>query len=528
MPVKTIIEPNRYYDSVVLMNLSNTLRTLKGIEQAAVVMGTNFNKKFLLTTGLYTPKVNAAGPNDMVIAIRGKNKKDLEEALNKAKDLLRINKKIAEKREEIQTLSSALEALPDANLVLISLPGKYAALQAYKALNQDRNVLLFSNNVSIEDELQLKILAKKKHLLLMGPECGTAIINNIGLGFANAVRKGTIGIVGATGTGIQQVTTIIHNQGFGISQAIGTGGRDLSAKIGGIMTIEGLILLERDASTNVIVILSKPPAPSVERKILNTVKTLSKPVIVGILGGNETAIQNAGAIAATTLEDAAKKAIQLATQKKERAITPVQERITKPSVIRSEYEKLSNSQKYVRGLFTGGTLCYESLLILTDLLGNIHSNIPLRQELKLGEAKEGKGHACIDLGTKEFTSGRPHPMIDPTLRQQHILKEAKNKGTAVILLDVVIGYGAHHDPAGALAPVIQKSKVLTQRANRYLPFVASVIGTNQDIQNLQLQKQKLESTGVLVFSTNAMATRAAALIATRGAIKDKLDQFWSL
>ena len=357
---------------------------------------------------------------------------------------------------------------------------------------------------------------------MMGPDCGTAIINGVVLGFGNVIRKGSIGITAASGTGIQQTSTIIHRMGMGISQALGTGGRDLSEEIGGMATIESLKYLEQDVETRIILLISKPSSPRVCEKVLEAARKCRKPVIICFLGMETAGIEAARLIPAVTLEDAAYKAVALV-----RGVSSEKVIFTWPkqqilSIAGREYAKLLPEQKYLRGLFSGGTLCYESMLILRELIGNVYSNAPLESDLRLSNPHQSQSHTCLDMGSEEFVVGRPHPMIDPTMRKQRIMREAGDPETGVILLDIVLGYGAHPDPAGVLAPVIAEAKKDAERDGRYLSVVASVIGTELDPQNLGDQEEKLKEVGTVILPSNAQAARMVALILTRGKLEEKL------
>ncbi len=370
--------------------------------------------------------------------------------------------------------------------------------------------------------MDLKQIARGKGVLVMGPDCGTAIINGVVLGFGNVLNKGPIGIVAASGTGIQQTSTIIHRMGSGISQAIGTGGRDLSEEIGAITTLEGIKYLEQDEKTEVILLISKPSSQQVCEKVLEAAKRCEKSVIINFIGAETASIERAGLISAVTLEDAAWKAVAAIKGEslEEIAVTLPREEIL--SIAHSEKAKLAPKQKYLRGLFSGGTLCYESLVILRELIGDVYSNGPLKPDLKLLNPHESQMHTCVDLGSEEFVLGRPHPMIDPTLRKQRILQEAKDPETGVILLDILLGYGSHPDPSGALVPVIVQAKKEAEENGRYLPVVASVIGTELDFQDLRKQEEKLKEVGVIVLPSNAQATRMAVLIAAQPKLEGKL------
>jgi len=524
MIVKTIVRKNEFYNSVLLMRISEEANNLRGVEQAAVLMATELNKEVLRHMDLLTEEVLKASPDDFVIAVKAETEDKIQKATSEIENMLRIKQTEAGDEYLPKTLSSALEMMPDANLVVISVPGEFAKREALRALERGLHVFLFSSNVPVEDELDLKQFAREKGLLMMGPDCGTAIINGVILGFGNILNKGPIGIVAASGTGIQQTSTIIHRMGSGISQALGTGGRDLSEKIGGIATLDGIKHLEQDENTKVILLISKPPSQQVCEKVLEAAKKCQKTVIVNFLGVETASIKTAGLIPAVTLEDAAYKAVALAKggNLKEIIFTSPREQIL--SIANREYAKLMSKQNYIRGLFSGGSLCYESLVIQRELIGNVYSNMPLKPELKLPNPHKSQMHACVDMGSEEFVMGRPHPMIDPTLRKQRIMREARDPETGTILLDIVLGYGAHTDPAGALAPVIAQAKRDAEKDGRYLPVVASVVGTELDPQNLGEQEEKLREAGVVVMPSNAQATRMAALIATRGKLQGKLFQ----
>jgi FdrA protein len=350
----------------------------------------------------------------------------------------------------------------------------------------------------------------------MGPDCGTSIINHKVLGFGNSIREGTIGLVSASGTGLQEVTTLIHKAGLGITQAIGTGGADLSEQVGGITTVQGLELLEGDKQTQVIVLISKPPAPSAAETVLEAARRSSKPIVVNFLGGKVTSML--GKVrTADTLEDAARIACELSGAEQGAAAGIVPE--ANISMALAEHKKLASSQQYIRGLFSGGTLCYESEVILQPILGEVFSNAPINPQKKIPGDAPSKKHSCIDMGAEEFVEGRAHPMIDFSLRNLRILQEARDPETAVILVDVELGYGSNDDPAGQLVPAIQKAKGLAEEAGRYLPVVASVIGTEGDSQNLANQEKALSDAGVLIMPSNAQATRISALIASGEEIK---------
>lgn len=522
MTKKTIVRKDTYRDSVILMRLSNAVSDLDGVLQAGVVMGTPTNKDFLRVLNLLTKEAEQATPNDLVIALDTRDEQSMTSALSEVERLLMTRVSSDDNKILPKTLDSALREMSDANLVVISVPGQYAKREASKALKKGLNVFLFSSNVSIGDELELKQLALEKNLLVMGPDCGTAIINNKVLGFGNVINPGHIGLVSAAGTGLQQVSTLIHDLGFGISQGIGTGGNDLSKEVGGIMMLEGIKILEEDDDTNVIVLISKPPDQEISDKILNKVSQSKKPVVVNFLGSDIEIQRGQNYSVVATLEDAAIAACALiqGTQIKKSVFTLTNEEIL--SIAKSEWSKIAINQKYIRGLYSGGTLSYEAMVLLKPLLGDIFSNSPLKPNLKLEDPNNSKNHCCVDMGSEEFIIGRPHPMIDYTLRNQRILKEGNDPETAVILLDIVLGYGSHDNPAAELVKPIQEAKAAAAQNERYLSVIASIIGTSLDHQELDTQNKLLEDIGVIIMPSNAQAARLAALIATRSAIQEKL------
>ncbi|HYX24736.1 MAG TPA: protein FdrA, partial [Thermoanaerobaculia bacterium] len=282
--VRVAVRPGAYYDSVVLMQLQRALSTLPGVVDAGVVMATPANREILAASGLTSSGEIEAGPHDLLIAVKAESEEVAAEALARVDSLLQVRRGSGEQEFRPRSLASALKLLPEARWVLVSVPGPYAAGVADEALDHGRNVFLYSDNVPIEQEVALKRKALAKGLLVMGPDCGTAIIGGTGLGFANRVRQGNVGLIGASGTGLQAVTSHLHHLGAGVSQAIGTGGRDLSAAVGGITARQALDLLGRDPETRVIVLISKPPAPEVAARLLSAAQATGKPVVVNFLG----------------------------------------------------------------------------------------------------------------------------------------------------------------------------------------------------------------------------------------------------
>jgi FdrA protein len=436
------VERGRYLDSVALMRVSRRVGALPGVEAAALMIGTPSNKALLREAGLLSADAERAEPNDLIIAVRAS---DAAAAMDAAVAMLAEK---PEQRSGLRTTSSlrrGLELDPQANLALISVPGAFAAQEARHALERGLNVMVFSDNVSIEDEVALKRLAKERGLLVMGPDCGTALIAGAPLAFANVVPRGEIGIASASGTGLQEVSCLIARLGGGVSHGIGVGGRDLDERVGALGMLSAIDLLDADPATKTLVLISKPPSPRVASAVLERVRQSKKRSVVCFLGAN-----------GSTLTEAAEQAMQ----KKLPSDTPSPGR-TKGRVL---------------GLYCGGTLAAEA-------------------ELLLGGTGE-----CVDLGDDEFTRGRPHPMIEPELRNEHIRKALADPGIGVLLFDVVLGFGAHADPAGVLLDGLKGSKKTA---------IASVTGTDQDPQGFSRQVAKLRAAGVHVAPSNAYAARLA-------------------
>ena len=511
MASKVMIEKNTYHDSVTLMSLSGKMNGIDGVEQAVVSMATEMNKDLLANIGLLTDEVKTATANDLIIALITDTDERAEEVLELIHTELTSKKakKGRDSHQTVKTINSALNLMQRANMAIISVPGKYAAREASLALKRGLHVLLFSDNVSIEDEKILKEMARDSGLFVMGPDCGTAIINRTGLCFANKVSEGGIGLVAASGTGLQEVTVQIDRLGYGITQAIGTGGRDLHESIGGMMMLQGLKALENDENTKVITLISKPPAPSVQDKILAEVKQCQKPVVVCFLDGDADAIEAAGATFSPTLIEAARKSVQLLDPKAiiEKNIAEDVQRW-----IAEEKAKLANSQQDIRGLFCGGTLTAESLSILRSKGQSVKSNVAKREEEKLPDSTYSTGHILLDMGDDDFTKGKPHPMIEPSLRNDRILQEARDPKTAVLLLDFELGFGSHEDPVGVTLEALKLAKDEAAQAGRHLPIVTYICGTSKDKQNYQQQHKKLQSVGAFVADSNEMATRIASML----------------
>ncbi|MFO7680543.1 MAG: acyl-CoA synthetase FdrA [Chloroflexota bacterium] len=491
------VRPGAYYDSVVLMQLQRALAALPGVVDAGVVMATPANRELLLSSDLWPETAVSTTPDDLLIVVKAETEQTAADALAQVDALLMRKHSSAGQSFRPRSLDSAAKALPAANWVLVSVPGRYAAGVARDALSLGKHIFLYSDNVSLDDEVALKQQAQEKGLLVMGPDCGTAVINGIGLGFANRVRRGNIGVVAASGTGLQAVSSHIHQLGGGVSQAIGTGGRDLSPAVGGATTRQGLDVLARDGETAVIVLISKPPAPEVATQLLAAAQTANKPVVVNFIGYPPPARQLGNLHFATNAWETAVLAVELG-----RGLTPIN---TDSSP--EDAPPPPRLKGFLRGLFSGGTLAYEAMLGLQPVLAPLYSNGPIRPEQKLADPLVSQAHTIIDLGEDEFTQGRLHPMMDNDLRIRRLRQEAADPEVGLILLDVVLGEGAHPDPASELAPVIAEI-----RANRSLslskgplPVAVILIGTDQDPQNMAEQAEKLAAAGAEIFTDTASA-----------------------
>ncbi|MEI5990939.1 hypothetical protein A5881_002444 [Enterococcus termitis] len=512
MTISIKIQPNTYIDSVSLMALSTKANQLAGVDQAIIAMATEMNKEVMKNVGLFTDEIAQAQTSDLIIALEAKEEQDSAELIEKIETLMteKKEKSSSQTTESYTTIETAKKAIPEANLAVISVNGQYAVREARKALNNDLHVMMFSDNVSVDEEIELKDLAHEKGLLMMGPDCGTAIINNVGLCFANNVRKGSIGIVGASGTGSQEISVRIHEFGEGVSQLIGTGGRDLSEAVGGKMMLDAIDALEADVDTKVIILISKPPAKIVEEKILARVRKADKPVVIWFIG-SEPRENEAGIYFEKMSKAAALKAVTLAgIDQNSLDVHPLN-----LPLIDEVQAKLTPEQKYIRGLFTGGTLCDEAMFTAKERFSDVFSNIATDQEHLLHFGDASKAHTFIDFGADEFTNGKPHPMIDPSNRIARFKEEAEDPTVGVILMDFVLGYGAHPDPVGVMVPAMKAAKEKAALQGRHLEIIGYVLGTDLDKQNINEQVEKLTSIG----ATYASSSQNAGLLAREFVVK---------
>ena len=493
--IQSFIKKGSFQDSVSLMLISKKLSNLDEVDEVSVMMGTPANKSLLTATGFWSDKFNDATPNDICVAIKTNNDSinvvdlistQLEDALKNIAQQQQGGSKLLKARR----YASATQKLPDANLVLISIAGEYAAELAEQAIDDNKNVMIFSDNVPVNDEIRLKTKASSKDLIVMGPDCGTAIIAGAPLAFANVIPKGNIGVIGASGTGIQEVISQIALLNQGITQAIGLGGRDLSQEVGGISALTALKMLAADEQSQVITFISKPPAESVREKVINAMKLINKPIVALFLGSTIDKVQDENIYFAKTLDQAARLACLLAKVEVAARALP---KVTKQTI---------------SGLYTGGTLASEAAMLLAQEL-----HLSINEDHDKGIMLDENGHKIIDLGDDFYTVGRPHPMIDPSIREQEISKLGAQKTVGVVLLDLVIGYGANPNPAESIIAGY-KAACAQRSSDNPLIAIATVTGSQQDPQCRSQQITALTENNIVVMDNLPEAVLLAKKLIT--------------
>lgn len=523
---RIIVKSNYYRDSLNLLKISDILKRDDGIIEAVVIMGTKTNKEVLLRLGFPSSRIHQASDSDLIVAVRGMDDLSVTYALKKLDELLASNgdsNRVNPSLQKSTDLDSALAYLSDANLALISIPGEHVKDLSLKLTDIGIHQHIFSDHVPLSDELKIKKYGIKKGVLILGPGAGTSIINGKGIGFSNVLHTGPVGIIAAAGTGLQEVSTLLEQCNIGVKYGLGVGGNDPKQKIGGLMMLESLKLLEELADIEIITIISKPPSPSVKRSIINyIVKRGKKKYVVAFIGGNRYSSipksRKSMIIQVNTLASAVFGVTKLTNQEKFRDSLEhlhLRPEILHKSVMR-EWEKFQRKQKYIRALYSGGTFAYEAQVILNGILTGIYSNTPTGKTIKLISTSKSKKHSILDLGEEEFTQGRAHPMIDPTIRRLRLVEESRDTEVGVIILDFVLGYGSNANPVGAVLKDIELVKENAKKAGRYLSIVAHVCGTKGDPQGFEQSIGDLKRAGVLVFPTNALATIASAHIISRG------------
>ena len=495
--LKTVVKKGSYHDSVVLMLLTNQISTIEGVKKVSIMMGTPSNKDIFKAGGLETEELLAATANDMVVVADIDDDSILDTIMDEVEVFFQKQSTANESKkgaESVKSWDGALKKLPEANLAVISIPGAYAALEADRALDEGLNVFMFSDNVTIEDEKKLKEKAHEKGLAVMGPDCGTGIIQGVPVAFTNNVTPGSIGIIGASGTGIQELTTIIDRLGEGVTNAIGIGGRDLNEKIGGITMMDMIDAMEDDAAVKVLVIVSKPPAKAVRDRIAARLSNFSKPVVT-LFVGEKPEYHEEGFYHAYTLDEAARLAVSLVRG------TEVAE--AKVDVDESTFYKAEDN-KTIKAYYSGGTLANEAAMLIKDAM-----NCQVPPEDIEGYMLQLDGNVVIDLGDDAYTQGKPHPMIDPAKRIECMQEAVDDESTGVVLLDIMLGYGSHEDMAGSLIPTIKELQAKADAAGRKVFFIATVCGTRRDYQGYDEAVNKLKDAGVIVCENNKLACRTA-------------------
>ena len=469
-----------YADSVRLMQVSREIGARPGVGAVLVAMATPLNLE--LAAGMGLAPDGAAAPDQLLIALRAADDAELAAAVAAVDTALAARERTGEAQTvPPRTTAAALADGPGRALAVVSVPGQHAVAEAVDAIEAGSSVLVFSDGVPVEHEVALKRAAHDAGVLVMGPDCGTAIVAGVALGFANVLRPGPVGLVAASGTGAQQVSCLLDAAGVGVSHVLGVGGRDLSAAVGGLGTLDALEALAGDEGTERVLLVSKPPAPEVAARIREAADQLPVPVSRAVLSAETPDL--------TAAVEALLGELGVAVP-------------AWPS--RPGTADAVPAGAVLKGLYAGGTLADEAMLLAAPVLGDVRSNIPLRPELDLGTDLRARGHVVVDFGDDALTVGRAHPMIDPTLRLEAIAALAEGGEPAVLLLDVVLGHGADPDPAGALAPALQSAG---------LPVVVALVGTEADPQGWSRQADALAEAGAAVFASNAQAVRyALALI----------------
>jgi FdrA protein len=540
-----LVKHNYYRDSLELLRLSDEIKRHPGIIEASLVMGTKTNKEILIKLGFPTQHIAKAESSDMIIALRAKDAALLLATIPKIEAILRGTggeqtlEMDHSSTNESRDLESVLRSVKGINIALISVPGEHVRSLAFKLIDEGIHQQIFSDHVSIDDELEIKRHAAKNRVLILGPGAGTSIINGKGIGFSNAVATGPVGIVAAAGTGLQEVSTLLDHCGIGVRHGLGVGGNDPKEKIGGLMMSEALKMLDECEDIDVINIVSKPPAASVQQKILNHAIKHGKKKYVMTFIGSSASIENTKVkkmssstrrltrqsnkiIIANTLTSSVFATAKLiaSVNKSESSMDPIHVKIEDlKRIVMAERKRLSNEQKYLRALYTGGTFAYETQVILNGLaIRPLYSNAPLTKTQLLQDAMRSFKNSVIDLGEEEFTKGRAHPMIDPTIRKLRISEEASYDDVAVIVLDFVLGYGSNPDPVGSAIDEIRNAKLLAAKAKRHLSVIAHVCGTRRDPQGYDRSLTRLKDAGVLVLPTNSFVAIAAAGIVAKGPI----------
>ena len=496
---KVVVKKNRYVDSVSLMGVSERVTALAGIENAEAQMATCANQDVLKLLGYALPET--VSPNDLVIAITAEDESAYDAALKLAEDI--IDRKNTDDQRHYGDISEIDMEEEPYDLCQISLPGEYAAAEARKALEKGMDLFIFSDNVSLEEELELKLLGQSLGRLVMGPDAGVALIDGVALAAGSIIRKGPIGIVAASGSGAQEVGCIIEKCGLGVSNIIGTGGRDLYPRIGGITMLEGIRRMEEDPETTVIVLVSKLADLGVMDKVLTVADSCAKPVVALFLGSGESLFAGHRVHGTFSLEAAALKAVELAGGDVS-GFTCSDGELEK--IVEDCMAKLSPDRKYFRGLYCGGTFTEEALQYFVAHNPDVplYSNLKNAYSTRLEDSEKSIGHAILDLGAEDFTAKAPHPVFDPGLRLKRLCQELEDPEVAVVLLDFITGPGVAYDPITAFANECAKHPGVI--------FISNICGSLEDPQNVEEKQKLLEKAGVIVTKSNYQSTRLASAL----------------
>ena len=509
--ILNIVKKNFFRDSVQMMQFSQQLKDEQGVVDAAIVMGTDLNKTTLKNMDLLTEDGISATENDTLISINCKDENSLNNTAQKAEQLLVSDS--AKAKNEFNDLSSALDSFSNANIASLSIPGQFVKEMAVELINKQLNLFVFSDHVPLEDEIYLKNLALENNVLFMGPEAGTSILNGTVFGFGNRVRKGSIGIIGASGTGIQESSTMIDLFGEGISHGIGVGGRDLRNDIGGMMTMKAMEIFENDPNTKAVLLVSKPVDNYIRNKIINKINNFSKKnYVLCLIGDNENSVDTAKIKFSKSIQMSVLKILKLLDDNVYKKTKDVVRNQINDSIKLSESlsKDLNEGQKFVRGFFAGGTLCYESKIILEQMIGKIYSNLSSDDEYSIKGNVSSKENTLIDFGEEEFTSARPHPIIDPLLRRNRILEDANDPNVGVIIIDIICGINAAKNTMAFHAETIKKAIEIAREQGRKLSVFTYICGTENDVSKNELKL--LADSGAKLFTSNALMSFAAALV----------------
>lgn len=501
MKKRVTIQRNRYVDSVTLMDVRDKAMGCPGVRLAEVQMGTPANLRLMREMGFVVDE--DVGCNDLVCGIDAENDAAADAAMGYIDDLL--ERKTEPDAERFSDLDEIDLTQTPYDLVQISLPGEYVYAEAKKALEKGLDVFIFSDGVSLEEELALKREGHERGLLVMGPDCGVGLIDGVALAAGSIVRRGEIGIVGASGSGAQEVACLIERCGCGVSAIIGTGGRDLFPQIGGIAMLDGMERLAGDPNTKVIVLVSKLADADVMEKVLRRADQIEKPVVAVFIGGGEELFKGHRVIGAEALETAALAAVEALCG-------------ARPSwgcddgeldvIAGKELAMLAPEQRYFRGLFCGGTFAEESLVYFSrhNAGAGLRSNLENRYAARLDDPEVSVGNTILDLGAENFTARFPHPVFDSRIRMDRLKKEMADPQVAVVMMDFITGPGVDGDPFAPVAALVRESRA----GGRHVSVIASICGSEADPQNVREMARLLRDSGVIVTGSNYQSAKLAS------------------